>query len=80
VPLRPRNRKPADGRAHAVATILAHYYQLMTGRGVQLSVSSSTGKRSGPFYRLLREVFGAMRLSRSTEHYAIQAKQRVSKG
>jgi hypothetical protein len=82
VELRVKAGKPSDVRARAVAAILAAYWRYIVQRRPGYSTDPLTGRRGGPFHRLVAGVFAALGLNVDAAHYvriAVKAAKRRRK-
>ncbi len=72
VPESPSGGKPANKRAHAVATMLAYYYHLLTGKDPtrRIDAYSDDTKAQGPFVTLVESIFSAIGIHANTEDIA----------
>lgn len=81
VPESPPAGKPTDARAHAVATMIEYYYQMLTGKKPTRQFDPYEEKPAikGPFISLLDEVFKILNLPANTDHIARKVIEKLPK-
>lgn len=66
----PKGGRPDDRVAQAVVSMLAHYYQLLTGHQPSYTIDPYDNNNiKGPFPELVQKIFDILVINRNVEHF-----------